>query len=302
MKVLIFGHRGLVGSACMRHFKKNGYEVFCDNYRGDLRNHLVAITLIDQSDPDAIIHCAAKVGGVLANKSDPVGFYTENVAIQESVLFAAHECGVSKVVSLGTSCLFPNSAEPPICEESLMTGPFEESVSAYATAKLGGYVLSKAYHDQYGCNFMTGCPANVFGLGDTYDDLKSHVVPALIMKFHKAIKSSGDVEVWGDGSAVREFIYADDLAESIEYVMLHWNKPDLINLGTGISTSIRELVTMLRDISRFSGKIIYNSDKPTGINRKTFNIDKINSLGWQPKYSLYEALQLTWDDYCKTYE
>lgn len=299
MKILITGHRGLVGSACVRHFSSNGYQVIVDHKRADLRIFEQAVALFDETTPDIIINCAAKVGGVLANKKDPVGFYIENTQIQNSVLAAAHECGVRTVVSLATSCLFPNCAKLPVCEESLMTGPFEESVSAYATAKLGGYVLSKAYHDQYGFNFMTGCPANVFGLNDTYDDLKSHVVPALIMKFYRAIHDDTDVEVWGDGSAVRELIYADDLAESIDFMIQFWNKPDLINLGTGISTSVRELVSMIRDISRFDGNITYNTTRPTGIDRKTFNIDKINSLGWAPKYNLYEALKLTWADYCQ---
>ena len=304
IKVLITGHKGLVGSACVRHFRAKGYDVLIDEYRQyDLRHRTQAMLLFDKTEPDVIIHCAAKVGGVMANKKDPVGFYSDNAQIQESVLSSAHECGINKVVSLATSCLFPNSAVPPICEESLMTGPFEQSVSAYATAKLGGYVLSKAYSEQYGRNYMTGCPANVFGLGDTYDDLKSHVVPALIMKFYRAIYQKVPLEVWGDGSAVREFIFADDLAEAIEVMMLNWNKPDLINLGTGVSTSIRELVLMLKDISKYKGEVIYNTSKPTGIDRKTFNIDKIKSLGWEPKHNLYEALKATWQDYCtKLYE
>lgn len=297
-KLLCTGHRGLVGSACVRHFTRQGYDVRTDSGRLDLRKKENALFLVEGVFPDAIIHCAAKVGGVLANKTDPVGFFTENSEIQTNILEAAHICNVGKVVSLATSCLFPNSAKLPIKEGSLMTGPFESDVSAYATAKLGGFILSKAYSEQHGRNFMTGCPANVFGIGDTYDELKSHVVPALIMKFHKAMKTGGSVEVWGDGTAVREFIYADDLAEQIEVMLLHWNKPDLINLGTGVSTSIRELVWKLQRVTGFTGNINYNPSKPKGIDRKTFNIQKIKSLGWEQKFPLHKALELTWQDYC----
>jgi len=300
MKLLITGHAGLVGQACVRHFSEKGYELILDEKREvDLRSADETLAWFERTFPDYIIHCAAKVGGVLANKTKPVDFYLQNTQIQNSVLPAACLVGAKKVVSLATSCLFPNSAKVPVCEESLLSGPFEESVSSYATAKLGGYVLSKAYSEQYGQNFMTGCPANVFGLGDTYHETNSHVVPALIMKFHKAIHEGGSVEVWGDGNAVRELIFADDLASAIEVMMEKWNRPDLINLGTGISTSIKELVELLIDVSGYSGKIVFDSTKPTGINRKTFNIDKITSLGWRARYSLSDALAITWDDYCR---
>lgn len=300
MRLLITGHRGLVGSACVRHFSKLGYEIYTDTTREiDLRNKERTLDWFESVFPDYIIHCAAKVGGVLANKTYPVEFYMDNVQIQNSVLHSACLVGAKKVISLATSCLFPNSAPVPVCEESLMSGDFEESVSAYATAKLGGFRLSQAFYHEYGCNFMTGCPANVFGIGDTYDLEKSHVVPALIMKFHKAINEGGAVNVWGDGSAVRELIFADDLACAIEVVLNDWNKPDLINMGTGISTSIRELVNELVRITGFEGEIIYDTSKPTGITRKTFNIDKIKSLGWKQKYPLSDALELTWDDYCQ---
>lgn len=299
-KILITGHQGLVGSACVRHFSKLGHKIIVDENREvDLREREQTLNWFQAHFPDAIIHCAAKVGGVLANKMLPVQFYLENVQIQNSVIQSACLVGAKKLVNLATSCLFPNSAPVPVCENSLLSGPFEESVSSYATAKLGGYMLCKAYSEQYGCNFMTGCPANVFGIGDTYHEQNSHVVPALIMKFHKALTEGGQVEVWGDGSAVRELIFSDDLASAIEVMMDGWNKPDLINLGTGISTSIRELVEELKSISGYHGEIIWDTSKPTGIDRKTFNIDKIKSLGWKQKYPLRDALELTWNDYCK---
>lgn len=303
MKILITGHKGLVGQACVRHFNQEGIELILDEKREvDLRNIDETLQWFERHFPDYIIHCAAKVGGVLANKTYPVEFYMDNVQIQNSVLRSACLVGAKKMVSLATSCLFPNNAPVPVCEESLMSGDFEESVSAYATAKLGGFRLSQAFSKEYGCNFMTGCPANVFGIGDTYHEINSHVVPALIMKFHKAIQEGGSVEVWGDGSAVRELIFADDVASSIETIMDKWNKPDLINIGTGISTSIAELVNELVKISGFKGGVVFDRSKPTGINRKTFNIDKISALGWKPKYNLTDALAITWDDYCRKQE
>ncbi len=243
-----------------------------------------------------MIHCAAKVGGIKANRDFPVDFLVENLDIQNNVFKAAVEFEVEKLIFIGTSCLYPRNATLPVTEESLMTGPFEEDVASYATAKLAGYAMCKAYSKQYGRNFTTLAPCNLYGLGDNYGP-SSHVIPSLIRKVHESSKSRAPVVVYGDGTAIREFLYADDAADAIHFVLNGWNKPDLINVGSGIGTNIRSLVAAIIEASGANVEVVWDRYAPTGIQNKTFNISKIHHLGWGAKHSLQEGLAKTWQDY-----
>ena len=293
-RILVTGHNGLLGSALVRRLKGT-YEVLTANGI-DFRDDYCTRIWFTHNKPDLVINCAAKVGGVKANRDFPVDFLVDNMKIEMSVIRACADYGVEKLVSIGTSCLFPKDAPVPVCEESLLTGPFDPSVQAYAIAKLAGYALCKAYHDQYGKNFMTACPSNLYGKGDNYGET-AHVIPALMRKFKDSIDTGKPITVWGDGSAVREFLYADDAADAIITVMEKWNKPDAINIGTGIGITIGQLVSSLINITDARPEIIWDTSQPTGIQTKTFNIDKLTSLGWNPKIGIMEGLAATWNSF-----
>lgn len=290
--ILITGHKGLIGSACVRH-AKDKYEVLTMDF--DIRNESLVDRWFRTNTPQYVINCAAKVGGVRANRDQPVDFLRDNLAIQSAIINASAEFGVEKLVSLGTSCLFPRDAPLPVREESLLTGPFDQSVQSYAIAKLAGYALCKAYHFQNGKNFTTACPSNIYGIGDNYGP-SAHVIPALMMKLLESVKSGAPMTVWGDGTAIREFLYADDCASAIITVLEHWNKPDAINIGTGIGISIKELVDTIFGVTGFNPGVIWDDSQPTGIQNKTFDISKLTNMGWKPKIDFGEGLALTWKD------
>lgn len=292
--IYITGHLGLLGSACVRRFSPD-YRIITSNF--DLKDEAATRSFISNERPDLLIACAAKVGGVRANRDDPVGFLEENLRIQNNVISAAAEFGVEKLVFIGTSCMFPRDAALPVREDSLLTGKLEDSVEAYAVAKIAGWRLCKAYWEQFGKKFITVCPANLFGPQDSYGLDRAHVIPALIHKLHIAMRSNSHLVVWGSGGAVREFMHADDCASAIEAVMEKYDSPEPINLGTGVSTTIKELVDMLVEISGFRGNVVWDTSEPTGIPRKTFNADKLKALGWRPSISLREGLAATWKDF-----
>jgi GDP-L-fucose synthase len=305
-RLLVTGHRGLLGSACVRLLEEK-YQIFSLDI--DLRDRFAVEKLMQIAAPDYVIHCAAKVGGVKANQEKPAEFLLENLQIQNNVIEAAHNLKVERLIFIGTSCLFPREAAVPVTEESLLTGTFEPSVEAYSIAKLAGYRLCKAYREQYGDRFTTIAPANMYGPNDNYGP-NAHVVAATIRKMYQAANewigqtmynpdSKGPViEVWGDGSAVREFIYVDDVASAIETVLLIDNPPDLVNVGTGLGVSIRELIADLNITSPYGMAIQPRwIEGVTGIPRKTFSIEKIKALGWRPKIALKEGLRLTWEDF-----
>lgn len=295
MKVLITGHRGLLGRACVKKLVWDHQVVTID---GDLRDPVLVYEWFSNNKPDYVINCAAKVGGVKVNRDLPVDFLADNLAIQSAVIGASHKFEVKKLVSIGTSCLFPKDAPLPVSEDSLLTGPFDPSVQAYAIAKLAGYALCKAYHDQYGKNFMTACPSNLYGPGDNYGP-SAHVIPALMSKLKDSIATGKPMTVWGDGSAIREFLYVDDAAEAIATVLEKWNKPDAINVGTGVGISIRELVNTLIEITGARPSVIWDKSQPTGIQNKTFNIAKLTSLGWRAKTNFAMGLDATWQDFIR---
>lgn len=292
--LLVTGHKGLLGSAIARR-AAGRYQVLTAD-RIDLRDEYCTRIWFLHNKPELVINCAAKVGGVKANRDFPVDFLNDNIKIQSSVIRACAECGVEKLVSIGTSCLFPKDAPVPVCEDSLLTGPFEQSVQAYAIAKLAGHALCKAYHDQRGKNFMTACPSNIYGKGDNYGET-AHVIPALMRKIKASIATGEPLNVWGDGSAIREFIYADDAADAILTIMEKWNRPEAINVGTGVGVSIKTLVESMLQITGARPEVEWDYSQPTGIQNKTFNIDKLTSLGWKPRIGLMEGLAETWSDF-----
>ena len=294
MKILVTGHRGLLGSACVRKFSALGHEVVVTNC--DLRDEKYLEFWFKENLPEAVIHCAAKVGGVKANRDQPVDFLLENLRIQNSVIRLSAEHGVKKLVNVATSCLYPRNASVPVKEESLLTGPFEPDVAAYAAAKLAGYYLCRAYRKQHGKNFITVAPCNLYGPGDNYGP-SAHVIPGLIKKMHEVNTAGGALVVWGDGKAVREFLYVDDAADAIALALTEWNSSELLNIGTGSGTTIARLVETLSEIVGYRGVPVWDTSQPTGIPEKTFDISKLKALGWSPKTSLEEGLRLTWADY-----
>ena len=295
-RLLITGHRGLLGSACVRHFTGK-YEVF-DSGKVDLTHYQATKKLISFVRPDAIINCAAKVGGVKANRDYPVDFMLQNVRMQCNVMEAANACDVQVLVHVATSCMFPRDAALPVEESSLFTGKFEDSVESYALAKICGWRLAKAYHEQYGRRYLTVAPSNIYGPGDRYTD-QSHVIPALIKRYHDACINRTDLVVWGDGTAVREFIYCDDVASALDVIIEKWQSPEIINIGTGIGTTIKELVHHIGSQSPYAKTphIRWNTSEPTGIPRKTFSTRQITNLGWKPSIDLETGLHWTWKDF-----
>ncbi len=293
MRVLVTGHRGLLGSACVRRIGLQ-HEVVV--YHGDLTGIIDFQLFLKSSKPDAIIHCAAKVGGVKANRDYPVEFLSQNLKIQSSVIGSAAKLEIPKLVFVGTSCLYPRDTEIPVKESSLMTGPFEPAVEAYSVAKLAGYELCKAFTDEYGFNYGTVCPSNIYGPGDNYGE-SAHVIPALISRMKAAIDKNEDLTVWGDGSAIREFIYSDDAADAISLVLELEKIPRIMNIGTGAGTSIKDLVFFLTSVSGFNNNVIWDTNQPTGIPKKTFDISKLSSLGWKPRTDLITGLEKTWQNF-----
>jgi GDP-L-fucose synthase len=293
-RLFISGHRGLLGSACVRQLKHK-YEIL--TMERNLMDDNWVRYWFAENQPDYVIHCAAKVGGVKANKEQPVSFLLDNLTIQNVVIQAAADYGVKRLVNIGTSCLYPRDCPVPVKESSLLTGPFEPSVEAYAIAKLAGLALCRAYNAERQKSFITVCPSNLYGLGDNYGP-SAHVIPALIKRIHDA-KAKGDtsIEVWGDGSATREFLSADDCARAIGKVLEADSPPDLINIGTGQSTTIRSLISMIQLSMDARLDVIWDTSSPTGIPHKTFDISTITRLGWQPQVPLASGLTQTIHDF-----
>jgi GDP-L-fucose synthase len=299
-KLLITGAAGLLGSACVREFGKDHEIVPCKGI--DLTQVANVRGLFEWSKPDMVIHCAAKVGGVKANRDFPVDFMLQNLKMQTNVLEAAHDYGVRRLCFVATSCMFPKDTALPVQETSLFTGRLEDSVEAYAIAKIAGWRLCKAYWEQYQDRFITVAPSNIYGPNDNYSE-SAHVIPALIRKFHEAVQTKVPMEVWGDGSAVREFIYSDDVAAAIRLLLALWKSPEVVNIGTAVGTSIQELVYHIGLQSPYPKSnwptVQWNKNAPTGIPRKTFSIENLEALGWKPKHSLSEGLKQTWNDFLK---
>ena len=294
-KVFVAGHKGLVGSAIIRNLNDKHYEnvYWVGRETCDLRDRSQVDYYFEQSKPEYVFLAAAKVGGIHANNKYPAEFIHDNLMIQTNVIDAAYRNGVKKLVFLGSSCIYPKMATQPITEDALMTGPLEPTNDAYATAKIAGIRMCRAYRQQYGFNAISLMPTNLYGINDNFDLLNSHVLPAMIRKFHEA---DDKVTLWGDGSAMREFLHVDDLAEACYVCMQDYNEPESINIGTGEDVTIKELAETVSEI--VGNKIIWWDDsKPNGTPRKVLNVSKLKSLGWEPKISLRDGIKSTYEWY-----
>ena len=294
-KVFVAGHKGLVGSAIIRNLNDKHYEnvYWVGREICDLRDRSQVDYYFEQSKPEYVFLAAAKVGGIHANNKYPAEFIHDNLMIQTNVIDAAYRNGVKKLVFLGSSCIYPKMATQPITEDALMTGPLEPTNDAYATAKIAGIRMCRAYRQQYGFNAISLMPTNLYGINDNFDLLNSHVLPAMIRKFHEA---DDKVTLWGDGSAMREFLHVDDLAEACYTCMEKYDEPEPINVGTGEDVTIKELAETVSDI--VGNKIIWwDTSKPNGTPRKVLNVNKLKSLGWEPKISLRDGIQSTYEWY-----
>ena len=301
-KIYIAGHRGMVGSAIKRYLEKNDYEnlVYRTSSELDLRNSDSVKTFFDNEKPEYVFLSAAKVGGIHANNTYRADFIYDNMMIQSNVIYHACRTGVKKLLILGSSCIYPRLAPQPIKEESLLTGPLEPTNEPYAIAKIAGIKMCEAYRHQYGCNFITVMPTNLYGPADNYDLDNSHVLPALIRKFHEAkIYGNREVTIWGTGKPMREFLYADDLADACVFLMLNYDEGGPVNVGVGVDISIAELARMIRDVVGYNGDIRFNPEMPDGTPRKLLDVSKIRKLGWKHKISLVEGIHLAYSDFLK---
>ena len=295
-RVYVAGNTGLVGSAIVRMLHWKGYTniLSSPSKSWDLRNQMDVERFFRVNEPEYVYLAAAKVGGIGANAYYPGHFIYDNLMIQTNVIHAARKFGVKKLLFLGSSCIYPKFAEQPITEDQLLGGHLEPSNDAYAIAKIAGIKMCQAYRKQYGFNAISLMPTNLYGPNDNYDLDSSHVLPAMIRKFHEA---KDKVTLWGDGSAMREFLYVDDLAEAAFKCMVDYDSEDIINVGTGKDITIKNLAETIADVVGFKGEIVWDTSKPNGTPRKVLNVDKIKSLGWKPKLSLREGIQKTYDLY-----
>ncbi len=292
-KIYLAGHRGMVGSAIKRRLETEGYSNFVlrTSKELDLRNQREVTDFFSEEKPDYVFLAAARVGGIVANNSYRGEFLYENLMIQNNVIHESYRNGVKKLMFLGSSCIYPKLAPQPLKEEYLLTGPLEYTNEPYALAKIAGIKLCDAYRAQYGCNFISVMPTNLYGPNDNYDLNNSHVLPALLRKFHEA--KQGDlarVEVWGSGNPKREFLHVDDLAVACFFLMLTYNEPGLINIGVGEDISIKELAEMIKEITGYKGKIVFDSSKPDGTPRKLMDVTKLSSFGWKASIQLKEGI------------
>jgi GDP-L-fucose synthase len=301
-KIYVAGHRGMVGSAIMRKLGKEGFSNFLTRTSGelDLKNQAAVHAFFEKERPDYVFLAAAKVGGIMANNIYRGEFLYDNLMIQNNTIDAAYRSGVKKLMFLGSSCIYPKLAPQPLKEDYLLTGPLEETNEPYAIAKIAGIKLCDAYRSQYGCNFISVMPTNLYGPNDNYDLNNSHVLPALIRKFHEAKKSGArTVTIWGSGKPRREFLHADDLADACFYLMQHYNEPGLVNIGTGEDLEIGELALLVKDIVGYTGEIVHDPSKPDGTTRKLMDVSKLHSFGWKHTISLKEGLRRVYEEYKK---
>ena len=295
-RVYVAGNTGLVGSAIVRTLHWKGYTniLSSPSHHWDLRNQMDVERFFRVNEPEYVYLAAAKVGGIGANAYYPGHFIYDNLMIQTNVIHAARKFGVKKLLFLGSSCIYPKFAEQPITEDQLLGGHLEPSNDSYAIAKIAGIKMCQAYRKQYGFKTISLMPTNLYGPNDNYDLDSSHVLPAMIRKFHEA---KDKVTLWGDGSAMREFLYVDDLAEAAFKCMVDYDSEEIINVGTGKDITIKELATTIADVVGFKGEIVWDTSKPNGTPRKVLNVDKIKSLGWEPKVSLREGIEKTYELY-----
>ena len=298
-RIWVAGHKGMVGSAIARHLTSRGDQVLkVDRGVVDLRNQIGVEVWLKQNRPDAIVFAAAKVGGIYANDTFPADFIYDNLAIEANVIHSAHIAGVDRLVFLGSSCIYPKFAPQPIREDALLTGPLEPTNEWYAIAKIAGIKLCQAYRKQYGRRYVSVMPCNLYGPGDNFDPLTSHVLPALINKFHKAKQETlHEVAVWGTGAPLREFLHVSDLARAVVFCLDNYDEYEHINCGAGYEVSIRVLAEIVARVVGYSGKIVFDSTKPDGTPRKLMDSSRMVALGWTPEISLEDGIASTYQWY-----
>ena len=304
-KIYVAGHRGLVGSAIVRNLQNKGYTniIYRTHKELDLINQEAVRTFFQEEKPEYVFLAAAKVGGIHANNTYPADFIYDNLMIQNNVIKAAHDFEVKKLLFLGSTCIYPKMAPQPIKEEYLLTGALEETNEAYAIAKIAGLEMCKFFKRQYGDNFISCMPTNLYGPNDNFDLKNSHVLPALIRKFHEAkVNNSEVVEVWGTGTPLREFLYVDDMADACVFLMENYEGEQHVNIGTGEEVSIRELAETIKKVVGFEGELVFNTDMPDGTPRKLTTVDKLHGLGWKHKTSLNEGIKLAYTWFLENYK
>ncbi|MCC6274196.1 MAG: GDP-L-fucose synthase [Deltaproteobacteria bacterium] len=300
-KIYLAGHSGMVGGAILRHLKKKGFKniTLKSHSELDLTNQVAVFNFFQKEKPEYVFLAAARVGGILANSTHPADFIFQNLMIQTNVIHSSFVVGVRKLLFLGSSCIYPRDCPQPIKEEYLLSGPLEKTNAAYATAKISGIEMCTAYNRQYGTNFISIMPTNLYGPGDNYDLESSHVVPALIRKFHEGLPGK-PVTLWGTGRAKREFLHVDDLADACLYLFNSYNESEIINVGTGEDISVFELAILIQKIVGHKGEILWDNTKPDGTPQKLLDVSKIHGLGWSHKFNLEEGLRSTYLDYIGT--
>lgn len=302
-RIYVAGHRGMVGSAICRRLEQEGYAhlITKTSKELDLRNQAAVDAFFGAERPDYVFLAAAKVGGIMANNTYRAEFLYDNLMMEANVISASHRHGVKKLLFLGSSCIYPKLAPQPLKEEYLLSGLLESTNEPYAIAKIAGIKLCEAYWDQYGSRFISAMPTNLYGPGDNYHLQNSHVIPAMIRKFHEAKeKGEQEVEIWGTGTPLREFMYADDLADACVFLMEEYEEKLFINIGTGEEVSIRQLAEMIQRVVGFEGSIRFDSSKPDGTPRKLMDSSRLHSLGWKHKTRLEEGLALTYQIFLQT--
>ena len=303
-KIYVAGHRGMVGSAIYRKLVKEGFEniVTRTSKELDLRNQEAVETFFQEEKPDYVFLAAAKVGGIIANNTYRADFLFENLQIQNNVIHSAYKFGVKKLMFLGSSCIYPKFAPQPLKEDSLLTGTLEPTNEPYAIAKIAGIKMCEAYRAQYNCNFISVMPTNLYGINDNYHPQNSHVLPALIRRFHEAKLNNAEfVEIWGTGSPLREFMFSDDLADACFFLMQNYNESDFINIGTGHDISIKDLALLVKRIIGYEGELRFDTSKPDGTPRKLMDVSKLHALGWKHSIELAEGIELAYENFLSSY-
>ncbi|MBK7121984.1 MAG: GDP-L-fucose synthase [Chitinophagaceae bacterium] len=299
-KIYIAGHNGMVGSAIVRALKTRGFEnlVYRTSAELDLRNQQDVERFFNEEKPDFVFLAAAKVGGIIANNTYRADFLYDNLMIVSNIIHAAYKNNVKKLLFLGSSCIYPKLAEQPIRESSLLTGPLEYTNEPYAIAKIAGIKLCETYRDQYGANFISVMPTNLYGINDNYHPENSHVLPSLIRRLHEAkVSGSKEVVIWGTGNPRREFLYADDLADACLFLMETYNEKEIINIGCGEDLTIKELATLVKSVTGYEGDFIFDTSKPDGTPRKLLDVSKLSALGWHYKTSLEAGMNIAYQDF-----
>ncbi len=297
-KIFVAGHNGLVGSAILRKLQQEGYSNLIMQSRAelDLLDKRAVEHFFEEEKPEYVFLAAAKVGGIMANQSYPADFIYQNISIQSNVIDAAYTAKTKKLLFLGSSCIYPRDCPQPIREEYLLTGALEKTNEAYAIAKIAGIKMCQAYNRQYGTTFISVMPTNLYGPRDNFDLDSSHVLPALLRKFHEAkIENRNEVVIWGSGTPKREFLYVDDMAEASLYLMNNYDESEIVNIGTGEDVSINDLARLIKAIVGFKGKIVYDSSKPDGTPRKLLSMTKLHGLGWRHSVELQEGIERSYE-------